>query len=755
MTIETPYEPPAIAGNGSTTGFTVPFQFFENAVVVARLVVDATLVVTLWVETVDYTLTGAGDPNGGTLTATVAPATGETLVITRETPVQQKTVYPPNDDFDAARHERDFDLAVMRDQEQDARIALGLIADPTGTFIDVGGARIINLGEPIAGTDASTKNYVDAVFLSGISGTANVDALEIGDGDHNTPTADQILSVARDGALEVQLHGIGSDVDLVMRRANGTKAARTKVLDDEALGTLFANGFDGTDYIAYTAMQSVAVDTALGSENGKWALSCLVNGTLTNLLTLTGGGTTPALRPSLAGDLDLGDETNPFRKSNVSTRSYIGHGADINTHFGEPSALQIAGTTYGQTSAMIGRFTADDLAGELTFTKSRSTDPAIPTIVQIGDNLGNIRWAGDDGVGDPKIACSIRARVRAPAPASGAVNGAIVFQLGGENERLEFSEIGHILAISSATSQHIGDASGNAFDKGFFDTRLHLGYGGDLPNGFGTTNGVQIAGSDLEHSSALIGRFSNNDLAGEITFLKSRAAAAGDPATIVQLGDNLGNIRWAGDDGVGDPKIACSIRARVRAPAPASGAVNGAIVFQLGGENERLELSELGHILAISVATDQDIGSNTGDEFRDGFFLNAITVTSDRTLKRDERDLALAELTAFGACGRLMKSFRWKNEAAGQDRRTGPMAQDVETAFVAQSLDVNSYSLMNTGKDGIMRLRMDELQNGIIASYAEELDALKSLAADQALLITAQAEQLANFEDRIAALEAA
>lgn len=109
------------AGNGATTAFSVPFYFLDNSHIKAILL-DANGVETTWVENTDYTLSGAGNPNGGTLTATTAPATGETLVILRNIPLDQQTDYINNDKFAADTHEDGLDRLVMIAQQLEERL---------------------------------------------------------------------------------------------------------------------------------------------------------------------------------------------------------------------------------------------------------------------------------------------------------------------------------------------------------------------------------------------------------------------------------------------------------------------------------------------------------------------------------------------------------------------------------------------------------------------------------------------------------
>ena len=77
------------SGNGSTTAFSFPRQFFADADLDVYLVDNTTGVATLQVLSTNYTVTGAGSPSGGTVTMLVAPATGKTLVLVRDTAATQ------------------------------------------------------------------------------------------------------------------------------------------------------------------------------------------------------------------------------------------------------------------------------------------------------------------------------------------------------------------------------------------------------------------------------------------------------------------------------------------------------------------------------------------------------------------------------------------------------------------------------------------------------------------------------------------
>lgn len=106
----------AYNGDDETVAFPVPWLFFQNTHIVATLRAS-TDAETTWVEGVDYELTGAGVAEGGELTATTAPATGQTLVIKRVLPLTQGTDLPVAGPFPAETVEDTFDKSRQIDQQ--------------------------------------------------------------------------------------------------------------------------------------------------------------------------------------------------------------------------------------------------------------------------------------------------------------------------------------------------------------------------------------------------------------------------------------------------------------------------------------------------------------------------------------------------------------------------------------------------------------------------------------------------------------
>lgn len=116
MTISTTTSRISYSGNGVTTVFAFPYRFLENADLTVVLVSSAGVETTKMLTT-DYTVTGADEDAGGTVTMLVAPASGERLVILREMDLTQETDYISGDPFPAESHERALDRLTMISQQ--------------------------------------------------------------------------------------------------------------------------------------------------------------------------------------------------------------------------------------------------------------------------------------------------------------------------------------------------------------------------------------------------------------------------------------------------------------------------------------------------------------------------------------------------------------------------------------------------------------------------------------------------------------
>lgn len=186
MTISTEPAPLPYSGNGSTTAFAITWKYFAKSHVVATLRSSAG-VETLWVLDTDYTLTAAGVEAGGTLTATTAPATGETLVISLDPPNTQTSSLPLGGAFPSTTVEASADLAAQRDAKLEALFNRALRVPKTDTQSDtelqipIDSSRASKFlafdanGAPVAAAGTSANLGPVSAFVDTLLDAANAD----------------------------------------------------------------------------------------------------------------------------------------------------------------------------------------------------------------------------------------------------------------------------------------------------------------------------------------------------------------------------------------------------------------------------------------------------------------------------------------------------------------------------------------------------------------------------------------------------
>ena len=143
MTISSTTVKNSYSGNGTLDTFNYTFKIFADAdlQVIIRSAAGTETVKTL---TTHYTVTGAGNANGGTIVFTSGniPTATETVVIRRAVPQTQAIDYIANDPFPAESHEEGLDRSMMSVQqlqeEVDRSIKLSRTNTMTSTEFTVG-----------------------------------------------------------------------------------------------------------------------------------------------------------------------------------------------------------------------------------------------------------------------------------------------------------------------------------------------------------------------------------------------------------------------------------------------------------------------------------------------------------------------------------------------------------------------------------------------------------------------------------------
>lgn len=144
MTISSTQSKTIYGGNGSTTGFAIPFMFTRDDDIEVVLTDTEGVEETLTVST-NYQISGAGEQNGGVCTLNIPPEAGQTLVIRRRPAIVQEVDYLENDPFPAATHEAALDKLTMICQSLEEKL------DRTITFRVSSAVSGVELPTPDAG----------------------------------------------------------------------------------------------------------------------------------------------------------------------------------------------------------------------------------------------------------------------------------------------------------------------------------------------------------------------------------------------------------------------------------------------------------------------------------------------------------------------------------------------------------------------------------------------------------------------------
>jgi hypothetical protein len=158
MTISASSNRISYAGNGATTAFAFPYKFLANADLVVLLVTDSTGASVTQVLTTNYTVTGAGDDAGGTVTMLVAPPSGYTLVIYSDPAVSQLLDLVDNGPMPAASYENALDKLTLVARRLKDRL------DRAFQFVDsYTGSASANIPSPVANRILGWKSDASAL----------------------------------------------------------------------------------------------------------------------------------------------------------------------------------------------------------------------------------------------------------------------------------------------------------------------------------------------------------------------------------------------------------------------------------------------------------------------------------------------------------------------------------------------------------------------------------------------------------------
>ena len=320
---------------------------------------------------------------------------------------------------------------------------------------------------------------------NGTSGSQNI-IISQGSGANITIPPGDVKAIYSDGA--------GSGAAMVDAFAS-LSVVDLKVQDDLTVtddatigGTLGVTGI-----VTLTDDLIIGDGKTIGSASDVDAMTIAANGQITLTQTLIG----TAL--DISGDIDVDGTTNldvvdidgaltqdggavfnedsadvDFRvESNGEANMLFVNGGDNTVLIGSSTsiantagtgALQVLGTGGGDTTLTIGRFSANASPPTLAFTKSRNATIGSNTIIQDGDNLGQIVFSASDGSDMLSSAAKIEVEVDG-TPGANDLPGRIGFYTTpdggtGSSERMRISNDGKIgIGVTAEQILHIKDTN--------------------------------------------------------------------------------------------------------------------------------------------------------------------------------------------------------------------------------------------------------------------------------------------------------
>lgn len=170
MTVNSTTATASYTGNGVTQLFPIPFYFLLDTDLKVSKKVAVTGVTTVLALNSGYTVSGSGNPSGGTLTLLAVPANGDQIFIERNIAFVQQTAYPENNKFPSASHEKALDRDTMGLQQLDSKLSRALVRDPLGTTYDLGANRLVNGGNAIDANDVPNLAQTQALIAATAAG---------------------------------------------------------------------------------------------------------------------------------------------------------------------------------------------------------------------------------------------------------------------------------------------------------------------------------------------------------------------------------------------------------------------------------------------------------------------------------------------------------------------------------------------------------------------------------------------------------
>ena len=490
MTISNTSVKNSYTGNNSTATFNYTFKIFANSDLQV-IIRNASGVETVKTITTHYTVAGAGNNSGGSITFTSGniPTNTETVVIRRILPQTQSIDYIANDPFPAESHEEGLDRAMMTIQQVQEELDRSLKVSRTAT-----------LNTPEITDDAASR----AGKLLGFSADGNsLDATIDGSGVATNATA-----AANSATAAATSASAAATSATAAENAKNAAEAALDTFDDDFLGAKSSNPTVDNDGNAL-ADGALYFDTT----NNVMKVYDLGNTQWKQLTPTTSQQTN--IDAAVANATNINNVASQISPTN-NIATVAGDSSPINTLAG------VSGLSALATAEASGHITnvSNNLSGVNSFAERyRITSSAPTTSLDVGDLYF------DTTQNELKVYKS-----SGWSAAGSSVNGT--------SARFKFNISGAVTTLSG------NDANGNAlsYDAGFIDVYL---------NGVRMVNGTDVtvsSGNSIVFASAL----ANGDVVEAVAFGTFSVAAINTSAItagtlpFVRGGTGLNSLGTAG-----------------------------------------------------------------------------------------------------------------------------------------------------------------------------------------------------------------
>jgi len=268
MTVTTTETRLSYDADGVTKNFPFPYKFFEANDLLVYTFDEATETSTLLVLNVDYTVTGAGLPNGGEVVTTVAPADALTLVIVNDPDIVQEFDYVNADDFPAESHEAALDRLTKICQRLSDRIDRCVSVEDASPEAPPTLADVEQISE-------EAQASADAAAASAAAAQATADQIEADATQTATDAANAAVASATADAVAAkdaaETAATNADASKTSAQTSATNAANSATAASTSAGTAQTAATNAANSATAADNSATAADVAKIVWRGLWS----------------------------------------------------------------------------------------------------------------------------------------------------------------------------------------------------------------------------------------------------------------------------------------------------------------------------------------------------------------------------------------------------------------------------------------------------------------------------------------------------